>query len=188
MIHLGACLICFLALLAAWVYVLVVMAKVQRLESPDNDTPEARLQIADLLALFVFVLPPLVLFSNLNQADEESLPELLAVGVVIFLGVVVAWWLSVEALCTQGIFSGVRRFLFLAFVVPVGVVGGLASLLWLMLAPWLLAAEGSRWDVWCGIALLLAALGGGVGWALNRIFASPTEDIEQQQDPPAGSP
>lgn len=110
-------------MMVGWIAALTTASKMYRAAEGWESPSTRRYSMGDFLALFVAVLPPLAILSMVWRLFE--LPRS---GMLLFGGILVpvfahAWWRSISLLSDLNIEDARRRFVYLAVVEPLLLVG-----------------------------------------------------------------
>ncbi len=165
------------ALVVAWAYLLRTTHLLFRRESVLPKSKSKQVQLVDLLAIFVLVMPPLSFLSAVRDTSNVSLPHKVLFGgllVALFVGM---WWRGVEMLSILSVEDGRRRFVFLAFLLPGLLVGGLFAGVALLVSPAALMAPTFPFSSWLPITFATAVGGAMVGLGNRWVLAGAT-DVE----------
>ncbi|QDU55206.1 hypothetical protein [Aeoliella mucimassa] len=123
MIQFFSVMVVLIFMLVGWACALIALRAMFAATSDQTVKPSREFSLVDLMALFVAVLPPLLLFSSTASFPHFDWQTKLIFGGLLMLVFARAWWRAVLLLTQLRINQSVRRFAFLAIILPVILVG-----------------------------------------------------------------
>ncbi len=136
--------------------------------------------IADLLALFVVVLPPLSALSLIGRSGSLPVPLRFVLGVSLLAVCVAIWWQGVLVLTTLRIADGRRRFVYLALVLPALALGLVGAVVAIVIPSPLFMLGSYQTQMWFVLAIATSIIGVMVGWGSRWVLAGARYSEEEQ--------
>ena len=87
--------------------------------------PLERFFMVDIISLVLLLQIPLVFLSIVARMREPS--EVAITGAFLVIMVIAIWWRGVSLLSSLGIFGNTRRLVFIVFILPIALLGSMAT-------------------------------------------------------------